>query len=292
MAAAKKSAPKKAAAKKVKEPVTVDAAPAEEPMAPAAEEAAAEAPKVNMRVQVVPAPAIEMSSNLSIAKLIDVAKSLEPFTAIANEIEAMSKRAVIDSQEKFDKGSNFLSLCAAKYNQIEAYRKSIKKPIDDYAKLVQSVFMPILDKIDTAKSLVSTQMTDWQRNERKRIEAEQAEIRRKQEEEAQRLADEERKKGNETTAAAIEQAAAAAPVSAPVKLGTTNDFGQKFNTRETWKASVVDKKLVLGAILRGTLPLDLVDFPLAELNKFAREQKVERVIEGIKVYKEETGVLR
>lgn len=260
------------------------------------EQKAPEKKKVNFRQEVVPAKTQEMGGGLSLAKFLDVQESLKPFIEIADELEAMSKRAVIKDAETFQNGSNFLSLCAAKSKQLEAYRVAIKKPIDDYGKLVQATFMPLIRKISDASALVSKQMTAWQAQERRRIEAEQAEQRRKQEEEAQKLADQAREAGNEELAKVITEVAASTPASAPARVvAGTNDFGQSFQTRKVWQGSIANEaagKVVLGAILRGVLPYDLIEFRTAKLNEIAREKRVEGVHEGITIKEVESGGVR
>ena len=70
------------------------------------------------------------------------------------------------------------------YKRVEATRVEIKKPADDFGKLVQATFTPILGRIDKAKKNLTPKLDEYNRKETARL----AEIARLEKVEAERVA--------------------------------------------------------------------------------------------------------
>lgn len=226
---------------------------------------------------------------LSILPVLELVPQLEPFRVAADNVEAQAGRAVIDSEEAWQKGSDFLTVCSDQWQQLEDLRKAVKGPVDDYGKFIQSLFVPIQHRFAAAKTSVAERMRLFQKAEEKRRADELAAKQRANEEAAQALAAEAEARGETAQAAAILDIAtmAPAPQKAP-RLGGTNTFGKSTTLAKRWTATVEAPMDVLKAILEGRLPISLIEWRQVELNKVASSLKVEKTIHGLKVFQAES----
>ncbi|HSV90945.1 MAG TPA: hypothetical protein VLH80_07580 [Nitrospiraceae bacterium] len=229
------------------------------------------------------------SAPIAILPILSLIPQLEPFKAAAANVEAQAQRAMIESEEAWQKGSEFLTVCAQQWDQLEDLRKAVKKPIDDYGKFIQSIFLPIQNRFATAKGVVAERMRVFQKaEERKRALAAEA-VRKANEEAAQKLAAEAEARGDTAAAEAILDVAVMVPVPVePLKLGGTNAYGKSTNVVKRWTATVENPMEVLKAILAGQIPISIIDWKQSELNKVASNLKVEKSLLGLKVYQTET----
>jgi hypothetical protein len=233
--------------------------------------------------------AIVVSSDISILPILKLVPQLEPFKEAATKLEAMAERAVIDSEDAYQRGSDFETICRQRFDQIETLRKATKKPIDDYGKLVQSIFLPIQERFTAARAKVNAKrLTFYKAEEKKRLDAAEA-IRKTNEAAALKLAEEAEKSGDAAGAAAIlDVATMPAQAVAPLKLGGTNTYGKSTNLTKRWTASVDNPMALLNAILAGNVPISIIEWKQVELNKVAASLKVEKTVFGLKVYQTES----
>src|SRR5690606_35090173 len=132
------------------------------------------------------------------------------------------------------------------FDQVETYRKSVKGPIDDYGKFIQSIFKPLLEMAKNpigrngGSDIVSAKMLTYQQEEERKAREKQEADRKAREEEARRLAEEERAKGNTEVAAAIEDAAAAAPAPrVETAISNVRVDGARAQVTKTWTGEVI-----------------------------------------------------
>lgn len=249
------------------------------------------------RTPSVPQPkvrnALAVSPDLSIAPALEISAQLVPFHDAVLELEGQGSRAVIDSQETFQRGTELLSICKQHVDQLETFRVTVKRPIDDYAKFIQALFKPLIDRLTVTQKGVGQKMLAFQKAERERLEELARAKRRQQEEEAVRLAQEREAQGDTKAAEAIMEAATMAPqpLAAP-RMATTSSLGHRTATTATWRGEVADPMTLLRAILELKVPIDVINWSQAELNAVARKVKVEGVHHGIKVSKEESLGMR
>lgn len=236
----------------------------------------------------LPPGSLTLAPGVSILPALKLVPALEPFKDAASDLEAQGERAVIDSDEAFQKGSDYLSVCNQQWDQLEDLRKAVKGPVDDYAKFIQSLFLPIQARFKAANQAMRGRMLTYQKAaEARRAEAE-AKVRRAQEEAALQLAADQEAKGDEAGATAIlEAATTAAPRPQPRKIAGSNTFGRSTHVAELWVGRVAEPMEVLKAIIAGQLPISLIDWRITELNKVAREVKVVGTFRGIKIEKQE-----
>lgn len=242
---------------------------------------------------------LEVAPGFSLMPSLRIAASLVPLRRKANELVAMAERAVIDSPEKYERGVQYLALVKQTYDQLETYRVSVKKPIDDYSKYIQSLFMPLINLLrnDSNRTgghhVVARKMLAYKQAEEKKAADKAEEERLKRAAEAQTLADQERAAGNTESAAAIEEAAAAAP--APQVQSAVSNVrvaGAAVQTRVSWNGKVEKPMEVLKAIIEGKVPMNVLEWRQAGLNEFARTLKTKGEFFGIAVSDEESLGIR
>lgn len=237
----------------------------------------------------LPVGSLAVAEGISILPALKLVPALEPFKTAAADLEAQGERAVIDTDEAFARGSDFLSVCEQQWKQLEDLRKATKGPVDDYAKFIQTLFLPIQGRFLAVKDAMRARMLTYQKAaEARRLEAE-AKVRQAQEAAALELAEHEAQAGNVSAANAILDAAAlsANPRMPPRKIGGSNTFGKSTHIAETWQGRVVEPMEVLKAIIAGQLPVTLIEWRQVELNAVARQVKVEGIYRGLKVEKVE-----
>lgn len=236
---------------------------------------------------------VEVTQGMSIAPALEISAQLVPFQTALQELEAQGTRVVIDSHDAFQRGTEFLSLCKQYSTQLESFRVTVKKPIDDYGKFIQALFKPMIDRFGVLSGNVSRLMLTFQQQERQREEDERQAASKRQEEEALRLASEREAQGDAAGAAAIVEAATTAPAPLPPRrMAPTNSFGHRTQTAKRWVGSVVEPMTVLKAILEGKVGIDIIDWRQVELNAIAKKIGVAGVHHGIKCEQSESLGLR
>lgn len=229
--------------------------------------------------------AMVLSDTVSVLPILKLVPQLEPFKTAVEKLEAQAERAAISSEETYQKGSEFLSICQQNWDQMETLRKTVKRPIDDYAKLIQSIFVPIQQRFTTAKQTVSAKMLRFHQAEENRRAAEAEAVRKRNEEAALKLADEAEKTGDTAGAAAILDVATSMPVPrAAPRIGVTNSLGKSTNVTKRWIGSVAEPMEILKAIIAGHVPMSVIgEWSQSELNRIASTLKVEKTVHGIKI---------
>lgn len=227
----------------------------------------------------------DKGGDISLHRLESVTRSIESIVPNILQLEAAAGRAKVTDEATFNKGSTFVSQCDQQWEQLETLRKSVKKPVDDYAKLIQATFLPFQNRLVTVRDQVKGMMTAFYRAEEQRKSEEQAALRRQQEEQAQKIAEQHEAAGNTEVAQAVLDAALAAPAPKPaVNLGQErNALGEKVAVRRSWKGEVVDRTELLKAVLEGKVPWVVIEFKQSEINTVARQVAAEGTIHGIKV---------
>jgi hypothetical protein len=243
---------------------------------------------VSKAIALAPAGSYE-GRDISILPILALDPQLQPFRDAAVNVAAQSERAVIDSEQAWQKGADFLTVCQEQWDQLEALRKAVKKPIDDYGKFIQALFVPLQTQFASAKTTVSGRMSLFQKAEQKKREDAARAVQKANEEAAAKLAQEAEERGDTAGADAILQVATMAPVTAaPLRLGGTNSFGKSTSTVKRWTGSVDNPMEVLRAILDGKLPISIVSgWSQVEINKVSSTLKVEKTVHGLKLFQSE-----
>lgn len=255
----------------------------------------AQAPVVAPKVEILPkvtldhAGELTLDAGVSVLPALRLVPQLEPFKAAVTELEAQAQRAVIDSVDKWQNGSEFLSFCAMNWDQLEALRKSVKKPIDDYAAFIQSLFVPLQNRFGAAKNSVAEKMLAFKKAEDARAAAAQELIRKANEEAALKLAEESQARGDTSGAHALLEVATMMPAPYPApRLGGRNSMGKSTGTTKRWVGTVENPMVLLRAIIDGKVPISVLEWRPAELNKIAAALKVTATVNGIKMEQSET----
>jgi hypothetical protein len=238
---------------------------------------------------------VVLAPGIAIVPLLQLQTDLEPFEANLEDIEGQIERAVIESQDAYQGGSDILSAIQTQLNKLEAKRVEVKKPADDFGTMVQKLVKPYKDRLDDAKKRLNAKMLVWYNAEEKRKKDAQEAIRKQQQEEADRLAAKAREQGQESTAAAIESMVAAAPTAPAPRVGVANYAGKTHAKRAYWNGAAHDTMEILRQIVAGNLPSHIVEFSKSGLNTIAQErikklpeaEQIDHVYMGIKITKDE-----
>lgn len=239
-------------------------------------------------VAIIPAEA-GYGSPISILPILALVPQLEPFKTAAANIEDQSTRIVIDSEAAYQKGSEFMSICTMNWDQLEDLRKAVKGPVDDYGKFIQALFVPLQTRFKAAKEIAETRMLAFTKAEKKRRDDAEALVRKANEEAALKLAAEAEAKGDVAQAESIMEVAVMAPAPRPaVRYGGSNSFGRSTNLVKRWTATVENPMETLKAIIDGKLPISILEWKQAELNKCATKVGVVSKTLGLNIYQTES----
>ena len=100
-------------------------------------------------VEVMPdAELVPLAQGIDVAPFLRVTNSLQVFNKNAQDFSGQCTRAEIVDAETYQAGNDLLQFASSQLKQLETYRKSVKQPIDDYAKLIQSVFKPVQEQYE------------------------------------------------------------------------------------------------------------------------------------------------
>ena len=239
-------------------------------------------------VEVMPdAELVPLAQGIDVAPFLRVTNSLQVFNKNAQDFSGQCTRAEIVDAETYQAGNDLLQFASSQLKQLETYRKSVKQPIDDYAKLIQSVFKPVQERYEKSRDELSKKMLAW-RNEQERIERERVEAARKAaEEEALKIAAQAEAQGNALGANALVDAVANTKIRTQ-SVVPPSVMGRNAAKRTHWTGSAHDPMQILREIVAGNLPLHIVEFSPSGLNKIANEIQVEGISRGIKITKSET----
>lgn len=187
-------------------------------------------------------------------------------------------------QDDYEKGAKYLTGIKTRMSQITEYWKESKAATNAAHKAVVAQEKQMLKPLQDAEAIIKKTMLDYQRAvEKARLQAE-AEARKRQEEEARRLLEQAvqaEEKGDDQQAAInmamaemVSEMPAAPVVAAPTAQGTS--------IRKTWKARIVDEKLV-PAYFNGMM---LRSIDMSTLNNLAKTTKGTIEIPGVEFFED------
>jgi len=201
-----------------------------------------------------------------------------------------AKAFKITSQDDYEQGAKYLTGIKTRMKQITEYWKPAKEAADKAHKQLVAKEKQMLEPLKEAEGIIKRTMLNHQQAvERARREAE-AEARRRQEEEAQRLLEQAvqaEEKGDDQQAA-INMAMAEMVSEMPAAPVIQTPTAQGTSIRKTWKAKVVDEKLV-PAYFNG---MELRTINMAVLNSLAKTTKGTMQIPGIQFYEDSSLSVR
>ena len=201
-----------------------------------------------------------------------------------------AKEFKVASQDDYEKGAKYLTGIKARMNQITDYWKAPKAAAQSAHKQLVAKEKQMLKPLQDAEAIIKKTMLSYQQAvEKARREAE-AEARRRQEEEARRLLEQAvqaEEKGDDQQAA-INMAMAEMVSEMPAAPVVQTPTAQGTSIRKTWKAKVVDEKLV-PAYFNG---MELRTINMTALNNLAKTTKGTMQIPGVEFYEDSTLSIR
>lgn len=205
-------------------------------------------------------------------------------------LDAQGNRiSLITDDEEFDRAANFALDCNTVEKRIDARREEITKPALKFQKAVNGTLNPFIKRINEVRQLVQQAAHAYKKKkdeeEQKKAQAEREARENEALERAQRL----QAAGRTEAANQLLDIAASAPK--PVSTTRAVSGGSAFE-RGRWVGVIQDKVSILKAAIEGRVPLDEITISQSWLNQKARDTKLETVIDGIRITKEENLGLR
>ena len=205
---------------------------------------------------------------------------------------ANAKAIVITDDDTYQGAASMLKSIKARYNELDAKRKAITKPLDEAKRNVMDMFRIPLEWLKGAEGAAKQSMLAYQREQEATRRAEEArlqEIARKEREMLERKAERAEKAGREERAADLRQVADSVPE--PVVAHAAPKVSG-LSTRKTYKALVTNKMALIKAVAAGKAPDILLEPNMAVLNGQARALKEAFNYPGVELITDDTMAAR
>ena len=202
---------------------------------------------------------------------------------------SVAQAFAIDCEEAYLSAGEELRAIKKKYNEIEAVRVDLKKPVLEAGKKIDEMFRPALDTLRAAEAACKKEMMRWQTEQdriRREREAEQARELARAEAARQKALE----RGDDKGVARAEERAAQAVAQGTLVAPPAEVKG--FYTVEKWKAEVVDFKALVKWVNSRSGNLELLLPNEKALNKMAEGMKDKMSVPGVRVVKEEVAGMR
>ena len=203
-----------------------------------------------------------------------------------------AKAIVITDDGTYQGAAGMLKLVKGRYNELEALRKAITKPLDEAKRNVMDMFRIPLERLKGAEGATKQSMLAYQREQETKRRAEQArlqEIARKEREKLERQAARAEKSGREEKAEDLRQVADSLPD--PVVAHAAPKISG-LSTRKIYKARVTDKMALIKAVAEGKAPDILLEPNMSALNGQARALKEAFNYPGVELISDDTMAAR
>lgn len=203
------------------------------------------------------------------------------------EVEAKAAAMVIDSNETYEAGWEFLKTVAGLKKKVSGLFDPIKKAMNATLDVLRTKEKETAGPLDKAREIMEPKLIAWKKEQDRKAAEERARL----EAEARKAAEEQRKRelkalqkeGLKDMAKELKQAPLLVPavhVAAAPKI-------EGGSVRTTWKAEVVDLMALVKAVAAGKAPLTYVEPAMPILNKQASSLKGEMKIPGVKAVPKE-----
>jgi hypothetical protein len=199
------------------------------------------------------------------------------WNALSIKAERIADAIAVDCDEEEQAAIDSLAEIKRFMKEVEDARKSQVDPFNKLVKRVNDIFRPIGDGLTNSESVIKNKIKVWRT---KKEEIRLAEERKRQAEYQKQIAEEQAKAKKEKREAEIVLPPPA--VIQTVTKGTTSTAP----TRKTWKAEIVDAKLLIKAIADGVVPMEAIEIKAAFLNTQARAYKRDGVYPGVKFFED------
>lgn len=222
----------------------------------------------------------------AIPKTVDVQQPNMPALLLtASQFEEAANAITITDTLSLAAAAKALTENKAEQKRLDEERQSFVRPLNDVVKALNAKYKPLNDMLVACEGIIKKKIGAYQQkveDERRKAEAEAEDKANKERAKLEKRAESAEEKGQDEKADALrEQAAsvvAAVPAAPAVKVAG-------ISSRETWTAEVTDIQKVCKLIADGVLPVSLIQFKPAELNRIATQWKNTRAFDGIKITK-------
>lgn len=212
----------------------------------------------------------------------EIASALTPYYQRMSELQVETEGFIVSDPESLADAETLVKAIKEVQKELKRDQEDLAGPFRRLSRFIDSRFKFVRDRIDQYERSLKSQAAKYliaeQEKEKQRI----AEERRLQEEKLLELAAQQQ--GPEAQDAFLD-VATAVPAVKPKPVAPATNTGVKTYTQERWSAEVVDADMIIKAIHEGHLPMSIVQFRPAELNKIAVERKAEGMHFGLRIIK-------
>ena len=206
--------------------------------------------------------------------------NINKVVSLVDEYQNFEIATIEDCEFAADVLTNMRKSCKA----LEDRRKEITAPMDAAKRSVMDLFKPASEALAKVEKILKPRIAEFHRKEQeaqRKREAEEQERARKAREKAEEKAQKLREEGKVEKAAAVEEKAfsTVAKKVAPTKVAGAS-------VRKVWKAEVTDAQKLCAAIANGDIPITVLNFKQAELNKLASMYQNSKQFEGLNIYQD------
>ncbi len=204
-------------------------------------------------------------------------KKITESTELAERYENFS----ITTTEIYAGAGGDLKAVKAKAKELDGLRKSLTKPLDESKKRIMDLFKRPLEILSAVESAIKGAMINWQREQERIRQAEEARLREAQRKEAERLqelAAKAEERGDTSKAEEFEGRAAVVQSTAPIVANKVEKI-EGIQTKLIWKFRIIDVSKI---------PREYMIPNEKAIGEIGRATKGAIIIEGVEFYSEET----
>ncbi len=216
---------------------------------------------------------------------------MQKLTSDTKELLVRAGGFEITTAEEYQGAGDVLRLIKTKVKDLDELRRGMTRPLDEAKKKIMDLFRPRQDDLANAENLLKADMLDWQREQDRIRDEEEARLREAARKETERLearAERAAERGKPEQAAVLQEQAEAVPV--PVVPGAPKAYGT--STRQSWEAVVTNKTALVAAVAAGAVPEVVLDVNMAVLNQQARALKDQLRYPGVEAVTKDSLVVR
>lgn len=210
----------------------------------------------------------------------------------AQALLSVASQFIIHNANDYQTAADNLKTIKSKHNEIEQLRKTLKAPILEAGRKLDTFFKKPLNALVLAEKDYKRIMVDYQeKQERLQREAEKKarDEHARQQQEAEELALKEIENGNDEKADQILSAAEAMP--APIVV-TNKPTVEGISKRDNWKAEITDLSALVKAVAEGKAPMTMIQANTKTIGQMARALKGSVNYPGVRFYNDKTIAAR
>ena len=207
-------------------------------------------------------------------ELAVVEKDTKALIAEANEIACEAEGFKILAPEHFTASGNLLKKIKGKMADFESLDKEARKPFEDKAKTIRTLFKMPIDILKAAEAKIKNAILDWNDKLEADRQAKEAALRKAQEAEAKKLEAKANRAKDPEKKAELQAQAEAVKLAEPI-VATQTTKVEGISTVTSWSFEIVDQNLI---------PKDYLMPDEVKIGKVVRATQGSLQIPGVRIY--------